>query len=32
MNKMGVGLISKEEKTGEEGEIEVDGIDIKIET
>ena len=31
VNKMGVGLISKEEKTGEEGEIGVEGIDIKIE-
>lgn len=31
VNKMGVGMISKDEKTGEEGEIEVEGIDIKIE-
>ena len=31
VNKMGVGIISKDDKTGEEGEIEVDGIDIKIE-
>lgn len=31
VNKMGVGIISKEEKPGEDGEIEVDGIDIKIE-
>lgn len=31
VNKMGVGMISKDEKSGEDGEIEVDGIDIKIE-
>ena len=31
VNKMGVGLISKEEKTGEDVGIEVYGIDIKIE-
>lgn len=31
VNKMGVWQISKDDKGGEGGEIEVDGIDIKIE-